>query len=202
MLKVALTGNMCSGKSTVGRMLRELGVYLFDADSIIRGFYEERGDVYRAVVEAFGIGILDPSGGIDRKRLADMVFSNPGKLAVLESITHQALYKRLEGEFKGLLEGSVAVVEASLLIEKGTYRNYHVILLVYAPYEVCKKRALLSGYSEEDFERRWRLQMPPEEKLRYAHFIIDNTGTVERLRERVFEVYRVLKNWSEHGRNH
>lgn len=202
MLKVALTGNMCSGKSTVGRMLRELGFYLFDADSIIRGFYEERGEVYRAVIEAFGSEVLDPSNGIDRKKLADIVFNDPEKLALLEKITHQALYRRLEEEFKRLPKNSVAVVEASLLIERGTYRNYDVVLLVYASYEVCRRRALLAGYSEEDFERRWKLQMPPEKKLRYAHFIIENTGSMERLRERVLEVYRVLKNWSEYGRDH
>ncbi|RME12981.1 MAG: dephospho-CoA kinase, partial [Aquificota bacterium] len=138
MLKIALTGNLGSGKSTVGRFFQEAGFQVFDADGIIRSFYEERGEVYTEVVRAFGSEILDEGGEIDRKRLADMVFKDAEKLRLLENITHIALYKRLEEEFRKIPEKGVVVVEASLLVEKGTYRNYHATLLVYAPYEVCR----------------------------------------------------------------
>lgn len=197
MLKIALTGNLGSGKSTVGRFFQEAGFYVFDADLIIRSFYEERGEVYQEVVRTFGSSILDENGGIDRKKLADVVFKDSEKLRLLESITHKALYNRLEEEFKKLSQNSIVVVEASLLIEKGTYRNYHATLLVYAPYHLCKERALKSGYSLEDFERRWKNQMPPEEKLKYAHFILRNTGTLQELRSRTFELVKVFRNWLE-----
>ncbi len=197
MLKIALTGNLGSGKSTAGKLFEEKGIYLFDADKIIRNFYEERGEVYNKVIETFGRGILDDKGNIDRKKLADLVFNKEEKLKLLESITHQALYKRLEEEFKKLPPKSIAIVEASLLIEKGTYKNYHALVVVYAPYEICKERAIKAGYSLEDFERRWKRQMPPEEKLKYAHFIIDNKGALEDLKKRVGELKRVFKNWVE-----
>lgn len=197
MLKIALTGNLGSGKSTAGKFFEGDGIYIFDADKIIRNFYEEGGEVYHRVIEAFGMGILDDKGNIDRKRLADLVFNDEEKLKLLESITHQALYKRLEEEFKRLAPNSIALVEASLLIEKGTYKNYHVLVVVYAPYEVCKNRTLKAGYSLEDFERRWKKQMPPEEKLKYAHFVIDNKGTLEELKGRVLELKRTFKNWVE-----
>ncbi|MEJ7553637.1 MAG: dephospho-CoA kinase, partial [Aquificaceae bacterium] len=112
-------------------------------------------------------------------------------------ITHSELYRRLDEEFRRLPQKSIVVVEASLLIEKGTYRNYHITLLVYAPYQLCRERALKAGYSPEDFERRWANQMPPEEKKKYAHFIVENTQTLEALRSRVFELARVFKNWVE-----
>lgn len=194
MLKVGLTGNIGCGKSTVASMFRELGAYVFDADIIIRGFYEEKGEVYRKVLQTFGSAVLDEEGNIDRKKLAQIVFSDKEKLRVLEEITHNALYKRLDEEFKKLPQNAIAVVEASLLVEKGTYKNYDKLIVVYAPYQVCKERALKSGFSEEDFERRCKHQMPPEEKVKYAHFIIDNSDGLEHTKRQVIKVYEELLN--------
>jgi len=197
MLKIALTGNLGSGKSTVGKFFQKAGFQVFDADGIIRSFYEEKGEVYKKVVEAFGDRVLDKEGNIDRKTLAQIVFSDPQSLRLLESITHTELYRRLDEEFRRLPSNSIVVVEATLLIEKGTYRNYHATALVYAPYELCKERALRAGYSLEDFERRWKNQLPPKEKMRYAHFILENTETLNKLRSRTFELVRVFRNWVE-----
>jgi dephospho-CoA kinase len=192
MLKVGLTGNIGSGKSTVASMFKELGAYVFDADLIIKSFYEEKGEVYRKVLETFGKEVLDLMGNIDRKKLANIVFSDREKLKVLEDITHTALYKRLDEEFKNLPQNAIAIVEASLLVEKGTYKNYDRLIVVYAPYQVCKERALRSGFSEEDFERRWKHQMPPEEKVKYAHFVIDNSDGLEYTKRQVIKVYEEL----------
>ncbi|MDW8294936.1 MAG: dephospho-CoA kinase [Aquificaceae bacterium] len=197
MLKIALTGNLGSGKSTVRKFFEEAGFYVFDADQIIRSFYEEGGEVYLEVVRAFGKGVLDHRGGIDRKKLASLVFEDDRKLRLLESITHGALYKSLEEEFRKLPQRGVALVEASLFIEKGTYRKYHATLLVYAPYELCKERAIRSGYNPEDFERRWKRQMPPEEKLKYASYIIDNRGSLQKLKKRTEEMVKTFRNWVE-----
>jgi len=189
MLKVGLTGNIGCGKSTVASIFKSLGAYVFDADKIVRGFYEEKGEVYKKVVEAFGREILDQEGNIDRKKLADLVFGDREKLRILEEITHEALYERLKEEFKKLPEDALVLVEASLLIEKGSYKDYDKLIVVYAPYEVCKERAIKAGFSEEDFERRWRLQLPPEEKVKYAHYVIDNSGSLEDTIRQVKEVY-------------
>ncbi len=197
MLKIALTGNLGSGKSTVGKFFQEAGFYVFDADKMIRSFYEERGEVYQKVVSAFGDKVLDKDGNIDRKKLAQIVFYDQKSLRLLENITHSELYKRLDEEFRRLYVNSVVVVEATLLIEKGTYRNYHITLLVYAPYQICRERALKAGYCQEDFDKRWANQMPPEEKRRYAHFIIENTGSLSDLKNRTSELARVFKNWLE-----
>ncbi len=193
MLKVGLTGNLGCGKSTVAKMFKELSLYVFDADEIIRGFYEEKGEVYRKLVEAFGDSILDSEGNIDRKKLSSVVFMDREKLRLLENITHRALYEKLEKDFKRLPEDAVVIVEATLLIEKGTYKDYDKLIVVYAPYEICKRRAILKGISEEDFERRWAHQMPIEEKLKYADFIIDNSGSIEETKEQVKRVYQELK---------
>ena len=193
MKRIALTGNIGCGKSTVGSILRELGAYVFDADRIIHTFYEKGHPVWEEVVRTFGEGILDREGNIDRKKLTKVVFEDEEKLRKLEEITHRALYEYLEREFSKLPEEAIAVVEASLLIEKGTYKRYDKTIVVYAPYEVCRERALKKGFSEEDFERRWRKQMPIEEKVKYADFVIDNSNGLERTREQVREVFERIK---------
>ena len=193
MIKVGLTGNICSGKSTVASIFRDLGAFVFDADKIIHRFYQERGPVYERVVEVFGKEILSRDGSIDRKKLAQIVFRDKQKLKALEEITHKALYEKLEELFSSLPNDAVAVVEASLIIEKGTYKNYDKVVVVYAPYELCLKRCKDKGFSEEDFKRRWSLQMPPEEKVRFADFVIDNSRSLEETRRQVMEIWSRIK---------
>ncbi|ADC88671.1 dephospho-CoA kinase [Thermocrinis albus DSM 14484] len=197
MLTVGLTGNIGSGKSTVATLFRECGFKVYDADTIIKSFYQERGEVYRKVVSAFGESILKEDGSVDTKKLADEVFAHKEKLRILEEITHTALYSYLQQEERKLSPGDVMVVEASLLVEKGSYRRYHFLVVVYADYATCKERAIRKGFTEEDFERRWRMQMPPEEKLKKAHYIIDNRGDLDSLRRRVRELCDVLSFYAK-----
>ncbi len=196
MVKVALTGNIGCGKSTVAAIFKELGAFVVDADEVIRGFYRKGHRVYDTVVKEFGERILDSQGNIDRKKLAEIVFRNREKLRLLENITHRELYKELEEFYKRLPPSAVVVVEASLLIEKGTYRNYDRVVVVYAPKRVCKERAVKRGMSEGDFERRWSLQMPPEEKVKYADFVIDNSDGLEETRRQVREVFAKITEGS------
>ncbi len=193
MKRIALTGNIGCGKSTVARILKELGAYTLDADEIIRGFYSKKSEVYRQVLEEFGKVILDEKGNIDRKKLADIVFRDTAKLKKLEAITHRALKRELEKIFRSLPEDTIVFVEASLLIEKGTHRDYDLTVVVYAPYEVCKERALKRGLSEEDFERRWKHQMDIEEKVKFADFVIDNSDGLEKTKSQVLELLNRIK---------
>ncbi len=191
--RIGLTGNLGSGKSTVAGILKELGAYVYDADRIIHSFYVKGHPVYEEVVDAFGREILDEEGNIDRKRLAGLVFSDRERLRMLERITHSRLYEFLEEEFKKLPEDSVAVVEATLLVEKGTYRNYDGLIVVYAPLEVCRERAIKKGMDPEDVDRRLASQMRPEEKAQYGDWVVDNSGSIEETRAQVEKIYRDIE---------
>ncbi len=194
MKKVGLTGNIGCGKSTVANMFRELGAFVVDADKLIHSFYKKGHPVYKKVLDTFGEGILDKEGNIDRKKLAEIVFSDEEKLRKLEEITHRALYEELERIENNLPEDSVFIVEASLLVEKGSYKKFDKLVVVYAPYELCRERALKRGLSPEDFERRWKLQMPIEKKVRFADYVIDNSGSLEKTYEQVRRIYKELKS--------
>jgi len=195
MLKIALTGNIGSGKSTVAKLFEDCGFYVYDADKIIKDLYRERGEVYEKVMEVFGREILSEDDNIDTKKLADIVFSDREKLKILEDITHSALYRKLDEVFKTLPKDAVAIVEASLVLEKKTKGRYDFLVLVYAPYEVCKLRSLAKGITQDDFERRWKNQMDPKEKLKRADYVVDNSGDLKKTKERVVELCKLFKNF-------
>jgi len=112
----------------------------------------------------------------------------------LERITHKALYDKLGDIERGLKEDDIFIIEASLIFEKNTRNRYDKVIVVYAPYEVCKERAIKKGFSEEDFERRMRYQMDIEKKKELADIIIDNGGDIKHTWEQVKEVYKILKS--------
>lgn len=193
MKKVGLTGNIGCGKSTVARMFKKLGAYTLDADKLIHSFYKKGHPVYKEVLKIFGEGVLDKEGNIDRKKLAQIVFTNKEKLQILENITHKALYKEINEILRTLPEDSIFILEATLLVEKRTHKDYDKLIVVWAPYEVCRERALKRGVSEEDFERRWNNQMPIDEKAKYADFVIDNSKSFDETFKQVKEIYKKLK---------
>ncbi len=194
MKKVGITGNLGCGKSTVGNMFKRLGAFVVDADEIIRGFYKKDSPIYDKLVSLLGEEVVSENGDIDRKRVADIVFENPELLRRLEKITHTALYERLREMERGLRKDDIFMVEASLIFEKNTRHMYDKVIVVYAPYDECKRRATGKGMSPEDFERRMRYQMDIEKKKELADIVINNSGDIGNTWEQVKKVYKILKS--------
>jgi len=197
MLRVGLTGGIATGKSTVGAMFVELGCHLIESDQITHQLFEPGQAVHAAVVQQFGKRILAGDGTIDRRILGDIVFKDPQARAKLNSLVHPAIIQRQQEWLKEMDAqdpGGIAIVDAALMIEVGTYKNYDKVIVVTGSPEIQRERLRArSALSEEQIESRIRSQMPTEEKLKYADFVIDNSGSIGSTRAQVERVYRQLR---------
>ena len=201
MLRVGLTGGLASGKSFVGHALAALGCHLIQADELGHQVILPNGEAYDAVVREFGRDILDGEGFIERRKLAALVFDRPERLAALNSLIHPAVFAR-EGQMLAELErtdpGGIAVVEAAILIETGSYKKFDRLIVVVCTLEQQIERAVhRDSLTREEVMARLGRQLPLEEKVRLADYVIDTSGPKERTLEQVDEVYRSLRSLSE-----
>ncbi len=197
MLKVGLTGGLASGKSFVGRSLAELGCFLIQADELGHRVIEPGGEAYDGVVALFGQEILNPDGTIDRRRLATLVFADPELLAKLNALVHPPVKAReqaMAAEFAREHPDGIAVTEAAILIETGSYKDYdRLIVAVCRPEQQIARSMERDGVSREEVLNRLRRQMPLEDKVKYADFIVDTSGSKENTRQQARAVYESLR---------
>ncbi len=197
MLKVGLTGSIGTGKTTVLNLFKELGAYVISADQIVHKLLK-REDIKKKIKKEFG-NVFTQEGEIDRKKLADIIFKNKEKRKKLESIIHPEVFKELDKFFKKVGEkdpDAVAIAEIPLMIETGSYKNYDLVIVVYAPEDLQIKRLKEKGMEEEDILVRIKSQMPIEKKVKYADIVIKNTGSLEQLKKEVESVYKKLQDLS------
>jgi dephospho-CoA kinase len=197
MLRVGLTGGIASGKSTVGSMLVELGCHLLDSDQLTHQLLEPGQTVHEAVVREFGNQILAQDGTIDRRILGEIVFQHPESRQKLNSLVHPAVIQRQKDWLEEMAANDpagIAIVDAALMIEVGTYKNYDKIVVVTCRPEIQKQRLLeRSGLTNEQIDARIRSQMPLSEKVKYADFVIDNSEDLHNTRRQVQEVNSRLR---------
>jgi dephospho-CoA kinase len=190
MLRVGLTGGLASGKSFVGETLRELGCYLIRADDLGHQVLAPDGETYAAVVKEFGREILRVDGTIDRRRLASIVFKDGAELAKLNALVHPAVQARgahLLDEYAASHPRGIAVYEAAILIETGSYRDFAKLIVAVCGIEQQIERAMgRDGISREEALDRLKRQMPLDEK-------VDTSGTKETTRAQVHALYQTLK---------
>lgn len=196
MLRVGLTGGLASGKSFVGTTLSSLGCHLIQADVLGREALLPGGEAYEAVVDAFGDGILNQDGTIDRRRLAAEVFGRPERLGVLNGLVHPAVFQKQEElirEYEAADPQGIVVVEAAIMIEVGSYKHCDKLIVAVCTEEQQIERAMhRDGATREEVLARIRAQMPLSEKRKYADYVIDTTGTKEQTSEQVRTVYHSL----------
>lgn len=177
---IGLTGNIGSGKSTVAAFLREMGYPVLDADLLAERARELKKAQLKALFPEAFLG-----EELDRRRLAQLVFSDPQRLRALEELIHPEVRRLLEEELSRL-EAPLVFVEIPLLFEKGWEGRLQGTILVAAPLEERLKRAMArSGLSREEVLARERAQMPEEEKRRRATWVLENRGSLEDLRAQV-----------------
>jgi len=185
---VGLTGGIATGKSTVGRRLAALGLPVIDADQVAREVVEPGQPALDALVAAMGKGILDDVGRLDRVAMRARIVSDPDAKKQLEAVTHPAILStiltRLQAHAAAGAE--VAVVEAALMVETGSYRNYPVLLVVTCdPTDQLARLMARDGMDEEAARRLIATQLPLADKEAVATHVIRNDGTREELLAKV-----------------
>src|SRR5262249_1075347 len=198
MLRVGLTGGIASGKTTVARMFADLGCHLIDADAIVHELFRPGHPVQRAVVEAFGPCVAATDGSINRSVLGEIVFNDARARELLNSLVHPAVIQYQKDWLNALgarEPDAIGIVEAALMIEVGTYKNYDKLIVVSCSLEEQRRRLReRSGLAEVQIEARIAAQMPIEEKIKFADYVVDNSGTLEDTRQQVAVIYpRLLK---------
>ncbi len=182
---IGLTGNIATGKSTVGRMLADLGTRYIDADEIAHEVIARGGAAFLDVLAAFGAGILDANGEIDRRRLGGIVFSDAARLRQLAVIVHPAVLARIS-EALATAGEEVVVLDAIKLLESGLSLVCDTVWVVTCPRDQQLGRLLRTrGLTLEEALLRINAQPPQEEKARRADVVIDNGGSLASARRQV-----------------
>ncbi|PLX34941.1 MAG: dephospho-CoA kinase [Clostridiales bacterium] len=191
---IGITGGIGSGKTTVTEYLSKRGFPVVDADAISRNLmYEE--DTAFEVIDAFGKGILDSHGNIDRKKLREMVFCDKRLLVRLNSIFHPKIRERIEKDMADLKkEGNdVIFLDAPLLIENNLDRMVDEVWIVSCSKETQIKRVMKRDDSKRtEIEQIIKRQMPLEEKLKHADVVFENEGSIADLGEKIEDALKEL----------
>jgi len=195
-LRVGLTGGLASGKSFVGHALEGMGCFLIQADELGHQVMAPGGEAYDGIVREFGAQILDANGAINRRYLAGQVFANPERLQKLNELVHPPVRAREEAlavAFAQQNPGGIAVTEAAILIETGRHKSYARLIIAVCGEQQQIERAMARDHlTREEVLDRMHRQMPLEEKVKYADYVVDTSGTKERTLEQTRGVYQSL----------
>ena len=195
MLHIGLTGNIAVGKSCASARFAELGAAVIDADRVSHELMAPGAPAYLCVAEAFGVEILRDDGTIDRRRLGTAVFASEEKRRLLESIMHPAIHDAIARKIAEKEKISdIVIVDAALLIETGGYKEYdRLIVAACSPALQLARLMARDGMTENEAQARINAQMPAEEKIRLADYVIDTSGSFESTLEQVDAIYQKLR---------
>ena len=199
MLKVGLTGGIAAGKSVVGEMLVALGAHLIQADQISHQLMQPGQSVYQEVVRHFGEGILNPDRTVNRPKLAEAAFN--GRIQELNQIVHPAVLQKQKEWMADIGHRdpqAIAIVEAALMLEAGSAEDFdRLIVVTCRPEQRVARWAQRMHVDEEtarrEVARRMAAQLPDEEKIKAADYVIDNSGSLDETQKHLGRIYAQLK---------
>lgn len=197
MLIVGLTGGVASGKTAISQVLKAEGAYIIDADQIARELVQPQKPAWSELIGAFGKEILQEDGSIHRKKLADKVFADPKKRKLLNQILHPRIKEEMDRRTKEIGQKdpqAIVVIDAPLIIELGNQRDMDKLIVVASTQtQQIKRLKERDGVSPEAALRIISSQMPVEEKIKLADYVIRNEGSIEEAKKRAKEVFKELR---------
>jgi len=191
--KVAVTGGLSSGKSSVCKILKEKGAFVVSADDIVHQLLNPHSAIGQQIIELLGSGVVDGSE-FDRKKIAEAVFKNKKKLKILEQLLHPAVLKEIENQYNQIKDEkkfTLFVAEIPLLYEIEKQHQFDITVAVHTDAEIAKLRfQSKTGHSEKEFNKRMTHQLPQSEKSAKADFIVPNNGSLAELENQVNTLYQ------------
>ena len=203
MIIVGLTGSVGTGKTTVGNLFKDLGAYVIDWDELARKVTHPHSKVWQEIVGHFGKDILNEDQTINRQKLADRVFSDQQKLLELNQIIHPRVFEedeRITNEIESHDADALILKEIPLLFELTHHISVDKIIVVSASERTQLRRLEEKGMGREDARNRIRAQLPLEDKVESADFVINNDGPIEQTKMQVEEVYSLLTQGKKRGK--
>ena len=189
--KIAITGGVASGKSSVCKLLAKKGVYVIDADKIVHDLLSYNSQIREKVIKLLGSSILI-GDRIDRKKVAEKVFSHSETLKSLELILHPAVFLEMNLQYQKVKESqnyNFFAAEIPLLYETQEASLFDIIVVVLADQELCRKRFIEKNQgSSQSFDQRMQRQMNPLQKAAKAHFVLINNEKIEDLEKQVIQL--------------
>ena len=196
---IGLTGGIASGKSTVAALLHARGAMIVDADQIAREIVQPGQDAWREIVDSFGTGILHPDKSLDRDKLRKIIFASEQARKQLQSIMHPRIRSLAQERIAQLAAqgAEIVIYEAPLLFENGVHEWLRPVIVVACDIETQRSRlATRDRLSAEEIQRHLDAQMPLAEKLQLADYVIDNSGDLEELKNKVETLWDEIRSIS------
>lgn len=201
---IGLTGGIATGKSTVSRLFAERGAHLIDADQVAREVVEPHTEGWHRIRVRFGEEVFHPDGTLDRKALGTRVFRDAEARKALNRMLHPLIVERMRTLTKQCRErdpDGIVVWDTPLLIEGNLTKSVEKVIVVYVPETLQLQRLMArDGLSEEEARQRIASQLPIEEKKRYAHILIDNSGTLAETERQVDQIWKSLNSRNGYDR--
>ncbi len=199
-LVVGLTGGIVTGKSTVAKIFQQLGAIIIDADMIARQMVLPGRKSWKMIIKNFGKEILNENNEIDRKKMADIVFSDNRKLKLLNSITHPEIINNIKKKIKEIKNNSenerICIIDIPLLFETKTDNIMDKIIVVYLDWEQQLTRLKTrNGLNNDEAIKRIESQMPMQDKIKLADYVIDNSKSIENTKEQVIKLWKELNTF-------
>jgi dephospho-CoA kinase len=192
---VGLTGGIACGKTTVAKMFKDLGIPVIDADELAREVVVPGTPGLQRIVEAFGKGVLDDTGRLDRKKVGDLVFGDEEERAKLNAIMHPLIGAAGATKIQAYQDGPAPYViyEAALLVETGSYKSFSALIVVGADESLQRLRLIArDGFTVQEANARIASQLALARKIAVADHVVTNNGDIDATRRQVSEIHAKL----------
>lgn len=189
---IGITGGFGTGKTTVARMLGAKGAKILDADKIAHAALKRNSDTYGKIKTYFGRAVLKKDGSINRKKLAELAFTDRRKTTTLNSIVHPFVIKKIKSCMRKAGKKSVIVIDAPLLIEAGLAGIVDKLVVVKTTPKIQLARCIKRKFKKGEALSRIKIQMPLKKKVRMADFVIDNNGSLIKTKKEVEKLWKIM----------